>query len=463
MDFEKVLVVDDEPLVCRALQSHLNRKHYTVMVAHSVEEAKMALKKDRFDLVFVDLRLPDGDGTELLESGVKRPDAPFFVMMTGYATVESAVSCMRSGAFDYLMKPFSNGQIDIIIQKAEQFRHILNVAHFYSREDDSESELLGKSEAIREVKSLIERVAPTQATVLIHGESGTGKELIASEIHRSSPRADAPFIRVNCAAISENLIESEFFGHEKGAFTGANERRIGRFELANGGTILLDEISEISPGLQAKLLRVLQEKQFERVGGNKTIQVDVRVLATTNRNLQKEVEAGAFREDLFYRLNVFPIHNPPLRDRKDDILILAKIFTSRVARRHGVRITGISEAAMKMLMNHSWPGNVRELQNTIERAVILTGPGQDLSPQSLGMIAPIGSVAVKEVKISSESDHLLAIQTITPLADVEKKLILDALKICEGNRTHAAEALGISIRNMRNKIAQYRSEGEIIP
>ena len=276
MAFEKILVLDDELIIRKSLQELLRRKRYSVSVAGTIKTAEKYLEKDLFDLVFMDLRLPDGDGTTLLNKISKKPDAPLIVMMTGYGTVESAVDCMRAGAFDYLIKPFSTNQIEMVIHKAENYTHLVNVNRFYSQSVSFKTELVGRSPATRQLRKLIQKVAPTQATVLIHGESGTGKEVIAGELHKASSRSAAPFIKMNCAAISETLIESEFFGHEKGAFTGAVGRRSGRFELAHGGTILLDEISEISPHLQAKLLRVLQEREFERVGGNKTIQVDTR-------------------------------------------------------------------------------------------------------------------------------------------------------------------------------------------
>ncbi len=276
MAFEKILVLDDELIIRKSLQELLRRKRYSVSVAGTIKTAEKYLEKDLFDLVFMDLRLPDGDGTTLLNKISKKPDAPLIVMMTGYGTVESAVDCMRAGAFDYLIKPFSTNQIEMVIHKAENYTHLVNVNRFYSQSVSFKTELVGRSPATRQLRKLIQKVAPTQATVLIHGESGTGKEVIAGELHKASSRSAAPFIKMNCAAISETLIESEFFGHEKGAFTGAVGRRSGRFELAHGGTILLDEISEISPHLQAKLLRVLQEREFERVGGNKAIQVDTR-------------------------------------------------------------------------------------------------------------------------------------------------------------------------------------------
>jgi transcriptional regulator with PAS, ATPase and Fis domain len=304
---------------------------------------------------------------------------------------------------------------------------------------------------MEQLKDLIRKVARTQATVLIQGESGTGKELVARALYRESPRAQAPFIRVNCAAIPENLIESEFFGHEKGAFTGALSKREGRFELAHSGTILLDEISEISPSVQAKLLRVLQEHELERVGGNRTLKVDVRVIATTNRNLEHSVERKEFRQDLFFRLNVVPIFVPPLRDRREDIPLMAEKFLRRYARKHGVNVAGISESCMATLKSHSWPGNVRELQNVIERGVILSGDRQDLQVEHLGF-APAESSPLSggsTVKPTTQSGEPLLLE------ELEKRHILTVLDLCGGNRTQAAKKLGISVRTLRNKLHEY--------
>ena len=308
------------------------------------------------------------------------------------------------------------------------------------------------------LRQLIRKVARTQATVLIQGESGTGKELVARAIFRESPRANSPFIKVNCAAIPEHLIESEFFGHEKGAFTGALNKREGRFELAHGGTILLDEVSEISPQLQAKLLRVLQERELERVGGNRTIKVDVRVIATTNRHLEQSVEKKEFRQDLFFRLNVVPVHVPPLREHKEDVATLADQFLHRFARKHGVRVTGISPDCMAALMAHDWPGNVRELQNAIERAVILSGDGEELGRDHLGFTSRGSAPAAPSITASAAAPSSPAPSTngtILPLAEIEKQHILAALQQYAGNRTHAAKQLGISIRTLRNKLHEY--------
>jgi transcriptional regulator with PAS, ATPase and Fis domain len=314
------------------------------------------------------------------------------------------------------------------------------------------------------LRQLIERVAQTDATVLVTGESGTGKEMIAREFYRRSPRKEQPYIKVNCAAISETLMESEFFGHERGAFTGATERREGRFALANHGTLLLDEVSEIPVGLQAKLLRVLQEREFERVGGNRTMKVNVRIIATSNRDLLSYVEKGDFRQDLYYRLNVFPVIVPPLRERAEDILMLADHFVRRFVRKHGIKVTGLSDSARAAVQAYRWPGNVRELQNTIERAVIMSEPGRPLTAVSLGLP---GDLSISEAPVAEEplpepeegdDGH----REIVKLDQLEKTAILAALRQTGGNRTKAAEALGISIRTLRNKIQEYRDAGDPI-
>jgi DNA-binding NtrC family response regulator len=448
-------------------------------------------------------------------------------MMTGHGTIESAVSCMRAGAFDYLIKPFSPGQIEIILKKADSYRQLVKVNRYFSEQDGGDGDLLGRSPAMIRLRQLVERVAPTDATVLITGENGTGKEMIARELYRHSPRRNEPYIKINCAALSENLIESELFGHEKGSFTGATDRREGRFELANRGTLLLDEVSEIPPNLQAKLLRVLQEREFERVGGTKTIKVNVRLLATSNRDLMQFVEKGHFRSDLYYRLNVFPVQVPPLRERAEDILVLAEAFLRRCARKHGLKIPGFSDTASAALAAYPWPGNVRELQNTIERAVILSETGRPISTAALGLpvlnrgfvgaAIPVSSSASASPPMPeplpifpaqppappasttpplnfsvppmvATSPHTFAPATATtapfenpaafqpyiaetpaetvaaiiPLDEMEKQAILSALRATAGNRTKTAEMLRISIRTLRNKLNEYRAQGETI-
>lgn len=386
MSLERILVIDDEPFIQKVLSELFQRRKLSVTIASSLTQAQAICAKESFDLMMLDVRLPDGDGQQFLEHARSMPGDPLVVIMTGHGSIESAVSCMRAGAFDYLIKPFSSGQIEIIVKKAESYRQLLKVNRYFAERNASdENELLGQSPSMLRLRQLIERVAPTDATVLINGENGTGKEMIARELYRRSPRRNEPYIKVNCAALSENLIASELFGHERGAFTGATERREGRFELANKGTLLLDEVSEIPPNLQAKLLRVLQEREFERVGGTKTIKVNVRILATSNRDLQQVVANGEFRQDLYYRLNVFPIQAPPLRERPEDILLLAEAFLQRFARKHGLKLPGFSEQAIRVMCDYAWPGNIRELQNTIERAVILSESGHPVTSAALGL------------------------------------------------------------------------------
>jgi DNA-binding NtrC family response regulator len=460
MPIEKIIVVEDDLIIRRSLEAQLRNRRCEVLAAPTLAAAKEALGRDTFDLVFLDVRLPDGEGTDWLKELQLRPQRPLVVIMTGFGSVESAVDCMRNGAFDYLIKPFSENQIDIVLKKAEEFTHILRVNQFLSKDGgDNGSELLGRSPAIERLRQLIRQVARTQATVLIQGESGTGKELVARALHKESPRASAPLIKVNCAAIPENLIESEFFGHEKGAFTGALNKREGRFELAHGGTILLDEISEISPAVQAKLLRVLQERELERVGGSRTIKVDVRVIATTNRHLEHSVARKEFREDLFFRLNVVPIQVPPLRERREDILFLADRFLGWAARKHGCAAQRLSDECRGILSGHNWPGNVRELQNVIERAVILAGDSLLVEPAHLCLTGMPGSLpfAPEPVSVAApQASPQEAAKDLPTLAELEKRHILAVLDRCRNNRTQAAKMLDISVRTLRNKLNEYQ-------
>lgn len=475
MAVEKILVVDDEIIIRKSIEEILRAQRYSVTTAGTLADAEKHLRRTGYDLLFLDIKLPDGQGTDLLERFSTVQERPLVVMMSGFGTIETAVNCMRLGAFDYLIKPFSLSQVEVLVKKAESYRQVLKVNEYLAREiSGGTADLVGESPTILQLKQLVRKVGPTEATVLIHGENGTGKELVANEIFKASARASAPYVKVNCAAISENLIESEFFGHEKGSYTGATERREGRFEIANGGTLLLDEISEVSPRVQAKLLRVLQEREFERVGGNKTIKVDVRVLATTNRDLKKAVADGAFREDLYYRLNVFPIHVPPLRERKDDILSLAENFLGKFSRKHGLKIPGFTDAATRLLLAHDWPGNVRELQNTIERAVILTDNNSPVQPDALGLLHIARDAqqhkVVEPLTLAANSGENAAAAFSNPapatengefftLEELEKKHILRALERTGGNRTQAADLLQISIRTLRNKLNEYKLEG----
>lgn len=455
MAIEKIIILEGDALVRGNLENYLRRCRYDVASTGSIPMALEYLSRDNFDIFFMDLSLRNSRGTDLLREIQMRAQKPLVIVTTNMGSIESAVDCIRNGAFDYLIKPFSNEQIEVTLRRTEEFSQLVRVNRFLSQ-SDRPHELLGCSPETESLRQLIRKVARTQATVLIQGESGTGKEVIAQEIYQQSSRASAPFIKVNCAAIPENLIESEFFGHEKGAFTGAINKREGRFELAHGGTILLDEISEISLGTQAKLLRVLQEREFERVGGNRSIKVDVRVIATTNRNLQQCVDRKEFRQDLFFRLNVVPMYVPPLRERPEDVLILMREFMRGFCRQHGITVKGFTEEARRILANHSWPGNVRELQNVIERAIILCGDNGMLGPEHMGM----GLTPGLTPSISMESPSMLATghgesKKVLTLAEIEKNHILSALNHCKGNRTHAASMLDVSIRTLRNKLHEY--------
>lgn len=480
MSFEKVLIIEDDSVVRSLLNEIFLRRKCSVAAAKKLVEAEALLAKESFDLILLDIRLPDGDGEKFLEQLAMLPERPLVIVMTGYGTIESAVGCMRAGAFDYVMKPFSPSQIDVILRKAQAYQQMLQVNRLLSDpSEDSDGTLIGRSPAMVRLRQLTERVAPTDATVFIAGESGTGKEMMAREIYRRSPRRQQPFIKVNCAAISENLIESEFFGHERGAFTGATERREGRFELANHGTLLLDEVSEIPPNLQAKLLRVLQEREFERVGGNRTIKVNVRILATSNRDLLRNVEQGNFRQDLYYRLNVFPVVVPPLRERPEDILPLAEHFLQRYVRKHGIKLAGFSESARQAMLGYRWPGNVRELQNTIERSVILSPHGRSVSAAALGLppspayqteldwsaglsVSPGGRDGAEEPPAEEAAPIPLTARdgSVLSIAELEKQAIRNALHQTGGNRTQAATLLGISIRTLRNKLQEYRDAND---
>jgi DNA-binding NtrC family response regulator len=461
MPIEKIIILEDDLVVRKTLEQQLRYRRYDVASASNIASAHELLSKDSFDLIIVDVKLPDGDGIELLKQLNARPIKPLVVMISGHGTVDLAVECMSNGAFTFLTKPISTEHLAVTLKKAEEHSQLIKVSQFLSHAEDEESgyELLGISPSIEQLRQLIRKVARTHATVLIQGESGTGKELVARALYRQSPRAAAPFIKLNCAAIPENLIESEFFGHEKGAFTNAIAKREGRFELAHSGTILLDEISEISSTVQAKLLRVLQEREFERVGGNRTIKVDVRVIATTNRNIEEIVENKTFRQDLFFRLNVVPISIQPLRDHKEDIPVLADTFCQRFARKHGVEVHAISKPCMAVLLDHSWPGNVRELQNVIERAVILCNEGGVLEPAHLGMGKNDVAAAVAA---SGDTAYVIPRDTeeVPTLSEIEKRHILYALKRSKGNRTHAARMLDISIRTLRNKLNDYNCRGD---
>jgi len=431
----RVLVVDDEAILRDAIGEALRRAGHDVETFDSGRPALERLATESFDLVVTDLKMPGTDGVAVLEETRRAaPDVPVLII-TAHGTVESAVGAMKKGAYDYIIKPFKLEELELLVERALAHR-LLAVENEVLRarvgEPAGEDAVWGP--ATRGVYQLLERAAQSDATVLVAGESGTGKEVAARTLHRLSRRRSAPFLCVNCAALSAGLLESELFGHEKGAFTGADRLRKGRFELADGGTLLLDEVSEIEPGLQAKLLRVLQERAFERVGSSQTRRVDVRVVATTNRELPAEVARGRFREDLYYRLNVIPVRMPPLRDRRDEVPALAEVFL----RRHRKRV---SRGALKRLCEYDWPGNVRELANVIERAAVLC-PADEISGE---MLAPW---------LEGQARPAQALVGVT-LEEVERRVIEENLRANGGNRERTARVLGITSRTLRDKLKRW--------
>jgi DNA-binding NtrC family response regulator len=462
MPIEKVILAESDDNLRRTVAEFIRGKRIDVAEAGTVQDVYGFLGKDEFDLIFIEAKLPECKLIDFLGDLNQRSEKPLVVPLINGEPDSFVLESIKNGAFDYLSKPFSREQIEIALHKAGNYNQIskTNVAIAESSVDDADREILGESQLIDETRKMIKRVAQTQVTVLIQGESGTGKELVARALHSQSPRAQKPFIKINCAALPETLIESEFFGHEKGAFTGAVAKRQGRFELAHGGTILLDEISEISLAMQAKLLRVLQEQEFERVGGSKTIKVDVRVIATTNRDLEESAEKGEFRQDLFFRLNVIPIYVPPLRDRIGDVRFLAEKFREFFVRKHGVQVGGFSDDAISSLSEHEFPGNVRELQNVIERAVILCDADGVIKPEQLNLLGQAPGQPAKRVQTQEAADGPQDEDGFLSLDAVEKKHIILALGQAEFNRTKAAELLGMNVRTLRNKINTYRAEAE---
>jgi two-component system, NtrC family, response regulator AtoC len=453
MRADRILIVDDDDALRRMLVDYLATQGYSALGVRSIQQGEEALRTDTFDLVIADLRLEDGSGLDLLKSLRQNAPKTFGILMTGYATMETAVEAIRIGLFDYMIKPIVPAQLDLVLQRLESLRQLQSENSYLRQQVQADGEgsgvVWGKSGLMQDILEMVKKVAQTHATVLIQGESGTGKEVVAHAIVQHSLRSQMPFIKVNCAAVPETLLESEFFGHEKGAFTGAVQRREGRFETANGGTLLLDEIAEIPLSLQVKLLRVLQEREFERVGGNKTIRVDVRLIASTNRDLQEEVRQGRFREDLFYRLNVVPINLPPLRLRGDDLNDLVEFYVNHFARKHGKTIQGVTPLGMERLRGYRWPGNVRELQNTLERAVIMASQNAPVEVPELGL----------EEKGARMVNGMNVADTLPTVDEMERRLIGSMLLQTNHNKTRAAEKLGISLRTLRNKLREYRAAG----
>lgn len=443
----RVLIVDDEESMRLFLAGVLKGEGYETATAGDGLKAMNLLRENHFDLVLADLKMPHLGGMELLSQIKETYPEVDVVVLTAFGSIETAVEAMKKGAADFLTKPLSSpDQLRLVVKRIRERQSLVreNILMKAQVSRDESGELIANDPLMKRVLELIRLVAPTDSTVLITGESGTGKEVVARRIHHESRRADGPFVAVNCAALPETLLESELFGHEKGAFTGALARKLGRFELAQGGTLFLDEIGEIAPPVQAKLLRVLQEREIQRLGDTRPRRVDVRIIAATNRDLQEAVGSRAFREDLYYRLNVFPIHIPPLRERPGDILPLAEHFLQKSARRAGKRLQGLSGEARSLLTRYHWPGNVREVANLMERALILCSDGW-VHPEHLGLM------------IGSQQEHKgsFTVESKRSLKEIEREAILRALTEHGGNRQKTAEALGISLRTLQYRLKEY--------
>jgi len=460
---KQVLIVDDEPNLRKILSAQLTRDGYDVMIAEDGEQGLSMLKENHIDMVITDLKMPKVDGMTLLKEALREdPELPI-VMITAHGTVDTAVEALKSGAFDYLTKPFDKDEVRQIVAKALKTKELSGAEASQSGASGASGArfgIIGQSPGITDLYAVLERVADTPTTVLITGESGTGKELVARALHDHSSRKDKPFIKVNCAAIPKELIESELFGYERGAFTGAVTSKPGRFELANGGTLFLDEIGEIPVEMQVKLLRALQESEFERVGGIKTMRVDVRLVTATNRDLKKLIASGAFREDLFYRLNVVPIRLPALRERSTDIPILVSHFLTKFNDRLKKQVGGVEQAAMDVLCNYSWPGNIRELENVVERAVLFCDAQkvrvEDLPPEVRGGPAVPLSVPPPDANLEAAlaGEGGLKEHVKVAMSKLERELVSRALSQTNGNVTHAARLLKISRKGLQLKMKE---------
>jgi DNA-binding NtrC family response regulator len=462
---QRILVIDDEESIRDLLKDFLVAKGFQVAVASDGESGLQLLKEDAFDIILLDLMMPGMSGLDVLrERSARKIDIPSIVI-TAHATVQTAVEAVKLGAFEYITKPFNLEELYLVIKKALDVSVLKEENTSLKKELEKKSsynkraldQIIGKSAPIQNVIQFIEKIADTDSTVLVTGESGTGKELVAKSIHSHSSRAKKPFVPLNCAAIPKEILESELFGHEKGAFTGAVSTRIGRFELANYGTLFLDEIGELAPPLQVKLLRVLQEREFERVGGIKTLRVDVRIIAATNRNLEKAVEEGMFREDLYYRLNVIPLRLPPLRKMREDIPLMVEHFITHMSRRKGKEAPTISNEAMQSLMSYKWPGNVRELENLVERMLILK-EGEVVSPDDL----PERLFDKRQVQRVANAVQVLSrdgIDLNMMLDEIENNMIVQALELSKGVKSKAAGLLGLNrttlIEKMKKKAIDF--------
>ena len=463
-----VLVVDDDPALREILQETLMRESYSVSTAEDGAGAVQAVKETVVHIVITDFQLPDIDGLEVIDRLSKLDAKIIPIVMTGFGTIETAVRAMKSGAFDFITKPFDLGTVSAVVRRAAEFHRLRQENHLLRRAVRDQyrlEQLVGVSEPMQQVLEFVQKVADSDSTVMIQGESGTGKELVARMLHFNSQRRDRPLVPVNCGAIPENLLESELFGHEKGAFTGATHARMGRFELAHGGTIFLDEIGEMSLPLQVKLLRVLQEREFERVGGNRTIHVDVRIIAATNQDLEAMVEERRFRQDLFYRLNVIPIVIPPLRERRSDIPLLIDHFLNRFNQSKHTEVVGLDDEALRLLTEYDWPGNIRELENMMERLVVLKKQGilasEDL-PQKISRRSMIPELKEQFIRLSEDGIHLSR-----EVEQYEKHLIMEALRKANGVTSRAAQLLHLNrttlVEKLKRKGVDPRSQVETLP
>jgi len=456
----RVVVIDDEVNAAQALETLLREDGYEVWNAQDARSGLQLVEKEDPDVILTDLRMPGMDGLELLARIKEACPETMVILMTAYGTVKTAVQAMKLGAEDYLSKPIDVEELEVVLQRTVEKKRLLEETRSLRARLDHKyrfDNLVGESPEMLAVFKTIRQVAPSSASVLLLGESGTGKELFAQALHQNSPRRHRPFIKVACAALPETLLESELFGHEKGSFTGAIATRAGRFEAADGGTLFLDEIGDISPTVQIKLLRFLEEREFERVGGNRTFKVDVRIVAATHRDLRKKLEEGAFREDLYYRLNVIEVHIPPLRDRAGDIPILAHYFLRRYADANTKEIKGLSDEALSLLLQHKWPGNVRELENAIERAVVLADQPV-LTPGHFPTLrSPRGEAAAPR-----PSGGLGVSIPGSTLGEIEREAILRTLEAVGGSTSRAAALLKISPRKIQYKLKEYQQQGILV-
>jgi len=447
---KKILVVEDEQTLREGIVTAFEDRGWSVTSASDAPEARDKLEVEIFDVVVTDYKMPQGSGLEVIKHCRMINEGTIVLMMTAYGTVASAVEAMKAGAFDYVLKPFDLEELELKVERGLEHRRLVSRVQVYDRESITPrfENLVGESQQMKDIFRLIEKVARSNASVLVRGETGVGKELVAEALHRNSGRGDQAFVKMNCAALHENLLESELFGHERGAYTGADRRRIGRFELANGGTLFLDEIGNMSLSTQAKVLRVLQEREFERLGGAATIKVDVRLLAATNTDLDAAISAGTFREDLYYRLNVVTIQVPPLRERKEDIIPLAKTFIDEASADLKKDVRGIDPGAVRSLKRHNWPGNIRELKNCLERAVLMCEQPFILQEDLSLQVDSSGSGADGSIQLRLPPEGI-------DLEELEKQAILEALRINNWVQKDAAKFLAISSRVMNYKVAKY--------